>query len=181
MLSRAEQDRVRYRERSGESGAVPADRLAGRLGARQSPAQAGPVPAGNPSPARPDWKSPAGCAGWAGPGPLSLTVMRRQIWAGAGPGPRRAAQQPRSRLASHRGIPLRLPGSESLGTGSGWRANAGRDRLRGAGPTWYGTCPVLRDRPRWEVPNSRAGNDHGRRSPLRDPASTRWSGAGCDP
>lgn len=48
---------------TGAQPRVPARRRRGTL---QSPARAGPVPAGNPSPARPDWKSPAGCA--AGPG-----------------------------------------------------------------------------------------------------------------
>lgn len=48
---------------TGAEPRIPASR---RRGTRQSPARAGPVPAGNPSPARPDWKSPAGCA--AGPG-----------------------------------------------------------------------------------------------------------------
>lgn len=67
-------------------------------GTQPGPVRADPVPAGNPSPGRSDWKKPAGCAGWAGPGWLSLTVMRRQIWAGEGPGARLLGPAPRSQL-----------------------------------------------------------------------------------
>lgn len=127
------------RDQSGPSGAVPAARLAGRRGDRQSPARAGPGPAGNPSPARPDWKSPAGCAGWAGPGLLSLTVMRRQIWAGAGP--RSPPPRHRSRPAPERGMPVGLPGKRLALNG------ARLESQRGRGPAPGDGTDVLRDRP----------------------------------
>lgn len=156
LPSRAERERYRYR--SGASGAVPAARLAGRRGARQSPARAGPVPAGNPSPSRPDWKSPAGCAGWAGPGLLSVTVMRRQIWAGAGP--RQPPPRPRSRPGDApglRGKRLALNGAQSERHRAPGPAGGRRDRY-GTGPTrWSGTGP-------------------GGRFPMLDPGPTRWSG-----
>lgn len=66
--------------------AGPRQSLLRSHGTQPGPVRADPVPAGNPSPGRPDWKKPAVCAGWAGPGWLSFTVMRRQIWAGEGRG-----------------------------------------------------------------------------------------------
>lgn len=165
LLSCMEQDR--HRERTGASSAVPAARLAGRRGARQSPARAGPVPAGNPSPARPDWKSPAGCAGWAGPGLLSLNVMRRQIWAGprepAAPAPR----PPRP------GMPLGLSGKR-LGLNG-----AGQESQRSPGPAPGGGTDVVGDFPA-QAPTRWSGTDTGGRSTILDPGLTQrfWTSPG---